>query len=329
MPQQRARLNADIAKAQLGLNIGSPILAEIAGAKGGASAQTERTIEQVAIELIRPNPFQPRRDFGEEQIEELADVMRSMGFFGSLLGRRQQRHIELAYGERRLRAAKSAGLKEVPVEIRVLSDEEMFNIALVENEQRRDLTQLEVGEAFLRAKELFHLSERDIAARLGKSKGYVRNRIEVAMLPDDLKEILRQPGPESFTPSHALELSRIEDQARRQALTRRVLEQGYNYQQTKDAVEQELYPLSAQVGVSTPGALDSEETGEIRTVIPTPVKLQGREVARGVELVRKKSLQLLTLIQQLAADERVNRQDLRDAMEQLYSRIEELAKELG
>jgi ParB family chromosome partitioning protein len=169
MPQQRARLNADIAKTQLGLSIGSPILAEIAGAKGGASAQAERTIEQVAIELIQPNPFQPRRDFDEEGIEELAEVMRTMGFFGALLGRRQQRHIQLAYGERRLRAAQAAGLTEVPIELRSLSDEDMFNIALVENEQRRDLTQLEVGEALLRAKELFKLSERDIATKLGKS----------------------------------------------------------------------------------------------------------------------------------------------------------------
>ncbi|HEY7122872.1 MAG TPA: ParB/RepB/Spo0J family partition protein [Ktedonobacterales bacterium] len=315
MPQQRARLNANIAKTQLGLNIGSPILAEIAGAKGGSSSQAEQTIEQVAIELIQPNPFQPRRDFWEKEIEELADVMRSMGFFGSLLGRRQQRHIQLAYGERRLRAAKAAGLTEVPIEIRTLSDEEMFNIALVENEQRRDLTQLEVGEALLRAKDLFNLSERDIAARLGKSKGYVRNRIEVGMLPDDLKEVLRQPNLESFTSSHALELNRIEDQATRAALTKKVVEGKYNYQETKVAVENELFL--------------GEEAGEERTILPTSAKLQGREVARGVNLLRKKSEELIVLAQHLATDERINRQDLRNALDQLYSKIEELANELG
>jgi ParB family chromosome partitioning protein len=329
MPQQRARLNTDIAKTQLGLSIGSPILAEIAGAKGGTPTQTEPTIEQVAIDLIDPNPFQPRRDFDEKGIEELADVMRSMGFFGSLLGRRQQRHIQLAYGERRLRAAKAAGLQEVPIEIRELSDEEMFNIALVENEQRHDLTQLEVGEALLRAKELFNLSERDLAARLGKSKGYVRNRIEVAMLPDDLKEVLRQPGHNHFTPSHALELSRIEDQATRQVLTMKVLAGELNYQETKDAVEYEMHLLSEPANTLTPEELNGEEAGEERVEIPTPAKLQGREVARGVNLVRKKSEDLIALVQRLAADERVNHQDLRYALEQLYSRIVELANEIS
>lgn len=328
MPQQRARLNADIAKTQLGLNIGSPILAEIAGAKGGSSTQAERAIEQVALELIQPNPFQPRRDFWEEEIEELADVMRSMGFFGSLLGRRQQRHIQLAYGERRLRAAKAAGLTEVPIEIRTLSDEEMFNIALVENEQRRDLTQLEVGEALLRAKDLFNLSERDIAARLGKSKGYVRNRIEVGKLPDDLKEVLRQPDNESFTPSHALELNRIENQAARAVLTKLVVEGKYNYLETKAAVENELYLLSEPANDPVEEFV-GEEPGEERTGLSTPAKLQGREVARGVNLLRKKSGELIALAQHLATDERINRQDLRNALEQLYSKIEELANELG
>lgn len=328
MPQQRARLNADIAKTQLGLNIGSPILAEIAGAKGSPSSQAERTIEQVAIELIQPNPFQPRRDFGEEGIEELADVMRSMGFFGSLLGRRHQRHIQLAYGERRLRAAKAAGLTEVPIEIRTLSDEEMFNIALVENEQRRDLTQLEVGEALLRAKDLFNLSERDLAARLGKSKGYVRNRIEVGMLPDDLKEVLRQPDNESFTPSHALELNRIEDHTTRAALTNQIVKEKYNYAQTRAAVENELYLLSEQANDSVEEFV-GEAPGEERTVLSTSAKLQGREVARGVNLLIKKSVDLVALAQHLAADERINRQDLRNALEQLYAKIEELANELG
>src|SRR5215469_156769 len=135
MPQQRARLNTDMAKHQLGMNVGSPILAEIA--KGSGPINGERAIEKVAIDLIQPNPFQPRQDFDQEGLLELAEVMKTMGFFGALLGRRQHRAIELAYGERRVRAARLAGLEEIPIEIRDLSNEDMFNIALVENEQRR------------------------------------------------------------------------------------------------------------------------------------------------------------------------------------------------
>lgn len=326
MPQQRARLSSDLAKHQLGLNVGSPILAEIAGAKGAAG---EQTIEQVPVDLILPNPFQPRRDFDDQGLGELADVMKSMGFFGSLLGRRQQRHIQLAYGERRVRAARMAGLQEIPMEIRTLSDEDMFNIAVVENEQRRDLTQLEVGEAFLRAQEQFGLSERQIAERLGKSKGYVRNRIETARLPDDLKAILRTTTEDTFSASHARELSRIENESTRRMVTDRVQKEGLNYQQTKLAVEDELWlrehPENLSLGSSSAGEDTEEEVLE-----PLDASLrQQREQPRGVDRLRVQSERLIHTIEQLVSDPRIDRQELRAALEGVYNKIFEFARDLS
>lgn len=330
MPQQRARLNTDIAKHQLGLNVGSPILAEIA--KGSESTPEERTLEHVAIDLIQPNPFQPRRDFDEPGLEELAEVMKSMGFFGALLGRRQHRHIELAYGERRVRAAKMAGLQEIPMEIRELSDEDMFNVALVENEQRRDLTQLEVGEAMLRAKEQFNLSEREIAARLGKSKGYVRNRIETAMLPEDLKEKLRTTDEDKFSSSHARELARIEDPFTRAITTSKVIHEGLNYQDTKLAVERAL-GLIEEVAhlddVSTQDDLDFDAAEEeVFETNDAPLRQQ-REPVRGIARLTQQSERLLHIIEQLATDPRIDRQELRIALEQVYSKIFEYASDLS
>ncbi len=331
MPQQRARLNTDQAKHQLGLNIGSPILAEIAGAKGGPATQEERRIEQVAIDLIQANPFQPRRDFDDDGLRELADVMKSMGFFGALLGRRQHRHIELAYGERRVRAARLAGIQEIPVELRQLSDEDMFNVAVVENEQRRDLTQLEVGEAFLRAKEQFGLSERDIAERLGKSKGYVRNRIETAQLHDDLKAVLRKTREEQFSASHARELDHIEDEHLRRTLTERVLQDGLNYQQTKLAVEQALGLHEQLGGASIPSKLSIEEQHELLEELVQPLDkfLQQRESPRGVDRLRVQAERLLQTAKQLASDERIDRQELRVVLDQVYIKIYELSSELS
>ncbi len=327
MPQQRARLNADIAKHQLGLNVGSPILAEIA--QGATTAEGERTIENVPIDLIQPNPFQPRRDFDEEGLVELAEVMKAMGFFGALLGRRQHRHIELAYGERRIRSAKMAGLQEIPMEIRELSDEDMFNIALVENEQRSDLTQLEVGEALLRAKEQFNLSEREIAARLGKSKGYVRNRIETAQLSEDLKVVLRTTPEESFSASHARELGRIEDPLLRAVTTNRVLQEGLNYQETKLAVEYALGLLSEPADTSSayePGDDDAEEI--VVGTNNTPLHQQ-REPIQGIDRLRQQTDRILHTIEQLATDTRIDRQELRVALEQLYSSVFQWASDLS
>ncbi len=315
MPQQRARLNTDLAKHQLGVNVGSSILEEIA--KGSGAAAEERTIEKVPIELIQPNPFQPRRDFEEEELAELAEVMKSMGFFGALLGRRQHRHIELAYGERRVRAAKMAGLQEIPMEIRELSDEDMFQVSLVENEQRRDLTQLEVGEALLRAQEQFQLSEREIAARLGKSKGYVRNRIETARLPDDLKATLRRHREDVFSASHARELARIQDPLQRQAITSKVLHEGLNYQQTKAVVDSLL-------GIPT----KAEEEEEIIETNDTLLRQQ-REPVRGLDRLRQQSERILKTIEQLASDTRIDRQELRQVLEQLYTSVYDWTSELS
>jgi ParB family chromosome partitioning protein len=330
MPQQRARLNADIAKHQLGMSVGSPILAEIA--KGSVSATEERIIEKVAIDLIQPNPFQPRRDFDEPGLGELAEVMKSMGFFGALLGRRQHRHIELAYGERRVRAAKMAGLQEIPMEIRELSDEDMFNIALVENEQRRDLTQLEVGEALLRAKEQFNLSEREIAARLGKSKGYVRNRIETAQLPEDLKDVLRRTEEENFSASHARELKRIEDPILRKEITSKVLDEDLNYQQTKFAVDQVLGLLEEPVDLADTSALDEWNADNAEEeVFETNDSLlrQQREPVRGLDRLRQQSERLIRTIEQLVSDPRIDRQELRDVLDQIYNKIFEHASDLS
>jgi ParB family chromosome partitioning protein len=329
MPQQRARLSSDLAKHQLGLNVGSPILAEIAGAKGTSGPAGEQTIEQVPVDLILPNPFQPRRDFDEQGLEELAEVMKSMGFFGALLGRRQQRHIQLAYGERRVRAAKMAGLQEIPMEIRTLSDEDMFNIAVVENEQRRDLTQLEVGEAFLRAQEQFGLSERQIAERLGKSKGYVRNRIETARLPEDLKIILRTTTEDTFSASHARELARIENEITRKMLAERVKNESLNYQQTKLAVEDVLWRLEHPEDLSS-GSLSGEEdtTEEALESFDEPQRQQ-REQARGVDRLRLQADRLLHTVEQLVSDPRIDRQELRAALEEVYEGIFKFASDLS
>ncbi len=149
------------------------------------------------------------------------------------------------------------------------------------------------------------------------------------MLPDDLKEVLRGHGAESFTASHAMELRRIEDHVARQALTKTVIDQGYNYQQTKEAVEHELHPFAEPAYPSAAYEESSEEAGEERIVIPTAEKLKGHEVARGVALLRKKSEQLLALAQQLASDERIDHADLRIALDQLYVKLAELAVEIS
>ncbi len=170
------------------------------------------------VESLRPNPYQPRKDFRETDLEELALSMQQLGFFGTLLARPAPdggATYELAYGERRLRAAMLAGLKELPVYLRDLSDQEMLEIAMAENVLRADLNPLEEAQGLRDMMQLFGLSIRELAARLGKGKGYVEKRLYLLRTPADVQEMI-MAHPE--TVRSARPLAAIEDELLRAQL---------------------------------------------------------------------------------------------------------------
>jgi ParB family chromosome partitioning protein len=172
---------------------------------------------------LRPNPFQPRKEFREVDLEELALSMQQLGFFGTLLARPASDgsdKYELAYGERRLRAALLAGLKELPVYLRDLTDQEMLEIAMAENVLRTDLNPLEEAQGLRDMMQLFGLSIRELAARLGKGKGYVEKRLYLLRTPADVQAmILAHPE----TVRSARPLAAIEDEALRAQLIAEVI----------------------------------------------------------------------------------------------------------
>ena len=177
----------------------------------------------VPLPSLRPNPFQPRKDFREEDLEELAQSMRQLGFFGTLLARPVpdgSNTFEIAYGERRLRAAGLAGLTELPVYLRDLSDQEMLEIALAENVLRADLNPLEEAQGLREMMDLFNLSIRELAARLGKGKGYIEKRLFLLRVPPDVQAMIAA-HPE--TVRSARPLAGVEDAAVRAHLIREIV----------------------------------------------------------------------------------------------------------
>ncbi|MEM1007418.1 MAG: ParB/RepB/Spo0J family partition protein [Myxococcota bacterium] len=193
-------------------------------------------IEEIDVDRLIPNPFQPRHHFSEAALEELAISIRNHGFFGHLLVRPKGRCFELAFGERRLRAASLANMERVPVQIRDLSDQEMMELALTENLQREDLSPLEEARAFATIRDQFDSSVRDIGKRIGKSKSYVAS----------LLSLLRYPDIEQAMESYNLpvrtaeELARIEDLSLRQELTQQVIEGRLDRQGVVEARSQAL-----------------------------------------------------------------------------------------
>jgi ParB family chromosome partitioning protein len=139
------------------------------------------------IHLIRPNRFQPRRRFGEEDLAELAESIKTQGILQPLLIRQDETGYELITGERRLRAAKRAGLTQVPVIIKRVNDDKLLEMAIVENIQREDLNPIEEAEAYHHLITQLNLTQDQASARVGKSRSAVANFLRLRQLPDQIK----------------------------------------------------------------------------------------------------------------------------------------------
>jgi ParB family chromosome partitioning protein len=210
-----------------------------------ASGGTER-IQRVALPSIHPCPLQPRKDFSEEALRELADSIREQGIVQPLIVRaRGGGGFELIAGERRWRAAQMLGLTEVPVIVREADDRAVLELALIENLQRENLNALEEALGYAQLVDQFQLTQEEVAVKVGKSRAAVANSVRLLKLPPQVQSYLRE-GRLSF--GHAkviLGLTRAEEHL---LAADRVIRQGLNVRQTEDLVAQ-LQRRSA-----TPGA---------------------------------------------------------------------------
>ena len=162
----------------------------------------------VKVTSIEPNREQPRKDFNEEAMGELAESMKVYGVLQPLLVQKKGDYYEIIAGERRWRAAKLAGLKEVPVVIREYTKQQTMEIALIENVQREDLNAIEEAKAYQRLIQEFELKQEEIAARVGKSRVTITNSMRLLMLDERVQEMLIQ---NQITGGHARALLTVED----------------------------------------------------------------------------------------------------------------------
>ncbi len=186
------------------------------------------------IDSLRPNPDQPRRVFDQEALEELASSIRSLGLLQPLTVRRQDGGWELVAGERRLRAARLAGLEEVPC-LTIQTDSQSSSLlALVENLQRRDLDFWEEALALRRLIDTYHISQEEAARRIGKSQSAVANKLRLLKLPQEALAILQAGGG---TERHARALLRLETEEQQLESARRVVDLGLTVAQTEALVD--------------------------------------------------------------------------------------------
>ena len=254
--------------------------------------------EELPVSAIRPNARQPRQTFPRSGIEELAASIREVGVLQPLVVRSTTAGFELIAGERRLRAAKEAGLERVPVLIRQAGDNEAMELALVENLQRENLSPLETAAAYQALMEGFGLTKDQLARRLGKSRAAVTNTLRLSQLPEQIREML---GQGQLSEGHARALLGLETEDQMARLARRVQNEKLSVRQTEDLVRgQATKPREATTTAphATPQTSEAfdEASRIIREAIELPVRVKSFRRGGKVEIRFTDQQQLEALV---------------------------------
>ena len=191
---------------------------------------------EISVNLIKANTQQPRNIFAQEQLIELRDSIREFGILQPLILKKESNgEFMLIAGERRLRAAKMAGLDKVPAIIREASEEEAGMIALVENIQRENLGYIEEAKAYKHLMEKYNINQMELAERIGKNQSTISNKIRILNLPEDIQNMLIA---NKLTERHARALLKIDDDIARRVIIEKIIRHNFNVKQTEKLVEE-------------------------------------------------------------------------------------------
>jgi ParB family chromosome partitioning protein len=240
---------------------------------GGDTASTENGVLLVSVDLVSPNPRQPRSMMHPEELDDLTASVREHGVLQPLIvtpGDQAGQYILIA-GERRLQAARLAGLTKVPVLVREATDQQRLELAIIENVQRSDLSALEQAEAFRQLAEDFDLSHEDIAAKVGKSRVAVTNTLRLLKLPDAVKNALIEGR---VSEGHGRALLALPTPEAQTAALRTVLAQELNVRQTEELVRKlsGAKPIHKAKPAAVPEVAELEE--RLRSSLGTKVTLR-------------------------------------------------------
>lgn len=239
-------------------------------------------IINLPVDALEPNPVQPRKNFEDESLRELCSSIEEFGILNPLTVRLRSGRYELVAGERRLRAAKMAGLEDVPCILLDVGLEEASLIALIENLQRKDLDFIEEANGINQLIRMFGLSQEEIARRIGKSQSAVANKLRLLKLPRDVLETLRDRG---LTERHGRALLRLPDAESQRAALMHIIDMGLTVALTDSYIDA-LLAAQSEAEEEEP---ETEEEKQLprRTFIMKDVRVFMNTVMHGLDLMKQ------------------------------------------
>ena len=237
----------------------------------------ESDIMQIPLMEIRPNPYQPRKTFDKESLDELATSIRNYGVFQPIIVKKSIKGYDLIAGERRLRASKLAGLSTIPAIVKDFSDAEMREIALLENLQRENLTSIELAWAYKGIIDSLHIRQEDLAAKIGKSRSHVTNTLGLLRLPDDVQDMVRE---NKISMGHARVLSKIEDDKKIEDLANKVVSNNISVRNLEEISSNEEIPKKVPIVRQVKPKVNEYQyvEDELRDILGTKVKIENKKI---------------------------------------------------
>ena len=196
----------------------------------------KKDILEVDLSELRSNPYQPRRHFDEEKLSELAESIKEYGVIEPIIIKKSIKGYEIVAGERRVKASKIAGKKTIPAVIKDFNDEEMMQIALLENIQREDLNPIEEALAYRNIITNLNLTQEDFSKKVGKSRSYVTNMLGLLRLPKNVQKLLLE---KEISMAHAKILSKLEDMEKIEELAEKIVKENINVRKLEELVKKE------------------------------------------------------------------------------------------
>lgn len=237
---------------------------------------------QVDTVLIDPNPFQPRKTFYDESLAELSASIKEFGVIQPLLVRQKtDSSFELIAGERRLRASKLAGLVQVPVIVKELTDKEMAELAMIENLQREDLHYLEEAEGFQQLIANFGFTQEELALRVGKKQSTIANKLRLLKLAEDIRDTLHQ---ENLTERHARALLKLDNYALQQQVLTAVCQNKLNVRETEVLIETTNSNISREMSKKGPKQNIVKVIRDVRIFLNTIHNVIGEMKKAGLDI---------------------------------------------
>lgn len=246
------------------------------------AATPNEDLLEIHIELIDPSPSQPRTNFDEARLDELAQSIRSNGIVQPLLVRRHGMRYQLVAGERRWRAAQRAGLERVPAVVRDIPDDKLLELALIENIQRQELNAIEEAHAYRRLIEAHGLTQETVAQRVGRDRSFITNYLRLLRLPLDIQTLLEE---EKISTGHARALLGVTEIDIQRRVARHIVDQALSVRETEKAIKRIIAgatPAAATIRTTKPidANVRAAET-KLRRRLGTQVRIRPNQKGDG------------------------------------------------